>query len=767
MVSKPVRFFHAGGFSQLLLESADDLEHLKTLDQTLWVASSCPTRGLDLEPETLDFIDLDRDGRIRVPEILETIQWMTTVLRDRSSLPDGRDAVQLSKIDPDSDDGAQILQTITRIHQNLGLENQTEVTLAQTLDRSGIFAAVKSNGDGVIPVTAAEAEPVAALIQDILDTVGGVEDLSGELGVTLDGAKAFFEALEAYYNWWVLGHPSDRLPVPETDYSGELDAAAESEPGELHVAMQNEEAARERVEETEVEYKAVRDPELCDDIFPFGEATTTAFAAVEAIRVKVEDYFEQAELAAFDAQALDFLNFNKADIDAMESRSRADVVAMLDKVPLAKVTAKGPLPLVGEAVNPAFAEALATLNRDAVRVILGQEKPCISLEDWKQICQRLQPYADWLASKAGESVESLGLERIRQLITQTGHRESLEALIALDAALAAEVAAVSQVERLLRLHRDLFRLLNNYVALPEFYDQHSRAIFQMGSLIIDGCALNLCVEVMDQSAHSKIAANSGIFLVYCQCKRVGEEKDLTICAAVTNRNVGRITVGKNAVFYDRSGKDWDAKVVQIISNPISLRESVWAPFKKIGDIVSAQMEKISASRQADIEKSVSASVSNVDQSLSSGKAPAAPAAPASMGALMAGGGVAIAAVSSSVAYLAQTLSRINDIYILYTIVVIAVIVIGPSMILGFIKLRARDIGMILEASGWAINGRMRINLTLARELTHVGKLPEDSLRIPHAYVEKEGRKRRRTFWAIFILIAVVTGAGCWWYVNRL
>ena len=63
---EPIRFFRAGGFDQLLLEKAADLQHLRDLDQTLWVASSCPTRGLKLDPGTLDFVDSDGDGRIRI-----------------------------------------------------------------------------------------------------------------------------------------------------------------------------------------------------------------------------------------------------------------------------------------------------------------------------------------------------------------------------------------------------------------------------------------------------------------------------------------------------------------------------------------------------------------------------------------------------------------------------------------------------------------------------------------------------------------------------
>ena len=37
---------------------------------------------------------------------------------------------------------------------------------------------------------------------------------------------------------------------------------------------------------------------------------------------------------------------------------------------------------------------------------------------------------------------------------------------------------------------------------------------------------------------------------------------------------------------------------------------------------------------------------------------------------------------------------------------------GPSMLIAWLKLRQRSLGPLLDASGWAINGRMRINVPL-------------------------------------------------------
>jgi len=60
-------FFRAGGLDQVLFETADDFRNLGHLDQKLWVALSCPVKGLQFDSRTLELIDTDKDGRVRAP----------------------------------------------------------------------------------------------------------------------------------------------------------------------------------------------------------------------------------------------------------------------------------------------------------------------------------------------------------------------------------------------------------------------------------------------------------------------------------------------------------------------------------------------------------------------------------------------------------------------------------------------------------------------------------------------------------------------------
>jgi len=47
------KFFRAGGFDQVRLDTGADLMALDELDQKLWVALACPATGLEFDARTL------------------------------------------------------------------------------------------------------------------------------------------------------------------------------------------------------------------------------------------------------------------------------------------------------------------------------------------------------------------------------------------------------------------------------------------------------------------------------------------------------------------------------------------------------------------------------------------------------------------------------------------------------------------------------------------------------------------------------------------
>src|SRR2546427_742567 len=96
-------FFRAGGVDQVVIRTGQDIAHIGELDQKLWVALACPTRGIEFDSDTLDLIDEDKDGRIRPPELIAACQWAVERVRDPQVLADGGDVLQLSSLERDSE----------------------------------------------------------------------------------------------------------------------------------------------------------------------------------------------------------------------------------------------------------------------------------------------------------------------------------------------------------------------------------------------------------------------------------------------------------------------------------------------------------------------------------------------------------------------------------------------------------------------------------------------------------------------------------------
>src|SRR5208283_2390923 len=92
------KFFRAGGFDQVRLDTGSDLMALDQLDQKLWVALACPTTGLEFDKATLALIDTGKDGRIRAPELIAATKWAGGLLKNPDDLLKSSPSLALSAI---------------------------------------------------------------------------------------------------------------------------------------------------------------------------------------------------------------------------------------------------------------------------------------------------------------------------------------------------------------------------------------------------------------------------------------------------------------------------------------------------------------------------------------------------------------------------------------------------------------------------------------------------------------------------------------------
>src|SRR5947209_10898371 len=174
------KFFRAGGFPQVRLESGADLANLDQLDQKLWVALACPTTGLEFDAKTLALIDTDKDGRIRAPEIIAAAKWATSCLKNPDDLLKGSPSLPLSAINDATEEGKQLLSSARQILANLGKKDADSITIEDTTDTTKIFAQTVFNGDGIIPADSAEDDTVKTVISDMIACLGADTDRSGK-----------------------------------------------------------------------------------------------------------------------------------------------------------------------------------------------------------------------------------------------------------------------------------------------------------------------------------------------------------------------------------------------------------------------------------------------------------------------------------------------------------------------------------------------------------------------------------------------------------
>jgi hypothetical protein len=337
------------------------------------------------------------------------------------------------------------------------------------------------------------------------------------------------------------------------------------------------------------------------------------------------------------------------------------------------------------------------------------------------------------------------------------------------AALAAAQARYKPLEKVLLLCRDYVTLLRNFVSFQDFYAKRAKAllgrgadnespwaIFQAGTLVIDQRACNLCLKVSDMAKHNAQASDSGMFLIYCNCKHHASGQTMQIVAAMTVGDIRNLKVGKNALFYDRQGQDWEAEVVKIIDNPISIGQAFWSPYRKLGEWVSGLITKSAAEKENKSFAELTSKLQSTPKTADKAAAPA-PFDIAKFAGIFAAIGMAVGYIGAFFTSLATGVKEIAT-YAWWALPVailsLFMVISGPSMILAWMKLRKRNLAPLLNANGWAINADAIVNVLFGNTLTEQAQYPIVKLKDPHAKIKKltAGGK-----WAIAIA-AILLGA---------
>lgn len=477
-------------------------------------------------------------------------------------------------------------------------------------------------------------------------------------------------------------------------------------------------------------------------VAPYADQTDAVAEAYAAIDAKVKDFFLRSRLAQFADKAA-VLDVQEELVQGISAANLTEKTADIAAYPLFRIDGTDVIAL-DATPNPAWAAQWA--------VVKPLFTEAVTEAAWNEVGAKLAAFADYKASL-----------------------EVAETDIEVDE----ETANIQAVDKLLHLTRDFFTLLKNFVTLSDFYNPAVKAIFQAGTLYIDQRACDLCLRVNDAGAMAAQAAASNLFLVFCHCtnKVLGQEMD--IVAAVTVGDVSNIAVGKNCIFYDRQGNDWDARVTNVIDNPISIKQAAWSPYKKMASFVEEKIRKMAQSKEESVISNATASIDAKTDSAASAVAAAPAQQPTEYKEAAKAAGKAFdvakfagifAAIGMAVGFIGSFLATVIGVFaglawwqMILSILAIFLLISGPSMFLAWTKLRKRNLAPVLNANGWAVNAAAMISIAFGNAMTEQAKFPFSAkMRNADPFADKGTPLWKK---CIGYLIALLVILGVLWYFN--
>lgn len=555
------------------------------------------------------------------------------------------------------------------------------------------------NGDGVIVPGSTGDEKLAALIGQIVDAGYHALDSSGAQGLNQASLDAFVADAKALLAWADTGATLKKsMPVVNFDI-----------------------------------------------IIP----------AFQTIAFVVDDYFSRCAVLSL-AGNQDVLKDLSAQMAAILASPPAESSESLQKLPLALPRADGLLDL-GAAFNPLYADIASSF-------FAALKEPyalttTLDWSTWNKIKEDMNRYTAWIAQQPAGGVKGMPRELLTSALDEA-MLGSIKALIDKDLAEAPHAQGLRDLHDILVLKRDLLKILRNFVSMDEFYGQR-KGIFQSGRLFIDGRELELCLEVKNPAAHTTLAGLSSICLLYCDITRTTGEKS-SIVAALTAGTSDRVYVGRHGIYFDQENKDWNATITKVVIQPISIKEAFLSPYKWLARTIEEYAAKRASAAEANRQNQLKdIAQKSIEQPTKIGQA-AEQIVPKKVDVgTVAAIGVALGSIGAMITSILSLFIGMG-VWMPIGILTILLFISGPSMILAAIKLRRRDLSPLLNAEGWAINGRLKLNIPFGATLSHLAQLPPNSIRTlndPYAPKKKP--------WGLYIVLFLVVAFVVAWLLGWL
>jgi hypothetical protein len=708
-----------GGSVHVRCDRFSQLREAVQIPETQWVATSAPTTAFLADAVFLTHLDEDGNGRIRVDELQAATAWLAA-----------------------------------RLANDDGVDARSDVLIVSHL------------ADDAGALRAAATAVVAAVSPSTSKSAAGDGADAGQASVTLAQVRAADAALRA------RGENGDGIVAPQ-HLPTKVRALGEQMMA-LFPERTNRAGEKGLAPETLVEFKAARRA-LLDHlaqkpaVWVWGDNSLEYARRIALARETLDSHFLLCRLVASQPDARERFRLAADRIESLVG-DRVAMEKALAALPICPPDPAGVVTFSTLHRGPSY-ELLASLAQEVLAVVLGQSDQ-LQERAWRTITAHAEAILAWQATFDTSPVKSL----VDTLTTIDDDLAVIDGAQQQDLARQPALQAIAELEKLILFQRFLLDFANSFLSMRDIYTNR-RALFERGWGVLGGRRYEMSVVVPDTGAHMAVTSHGTACIIYGKVEdNAGGSFDVAM--PKTRGWSTELQPGKRGIFYDLRGAEYDLTVTHVVRHPVSVIEAALTPFLRIGELLKSKLHALDDGVEAAIAgqtRDVGARIDGARAALATTtttttttttattpKPPAdgAAAAPtSSMSNALAMGGLAVAAVGSSVAFIANQLKALtlSDIVSIIGIGFLAVAL--PSGFVGWLKLRRRNLAELLEGSGWALNDRLRLTPNLTARITQTpSRLAGSELEFmatPAPPGEPEARHAGAKLLALVVVVLVV------------
>ena len=680
-----------GGSTRVKITSGADIAHLDQLDPKMWTVLSCPSIGLEIEDKSLQYIDTDSDGRIRVNDIVATAKWMTSAIKNADLLLTGSDSFDIEQFNQEDATGKKLYNSSRQILANINKEGNI-ISLADTADTAKIFAKTQYNGDGVITELTTNDLDEKSAIAAIIKTVGSVSDRSGESGVNKELVEKFYQALTDYVAW--------QEATVEAPYGGDTDKAIE------------------------------------------------LYTALDA---KVKDYFVRAKLASFSPESTAKLDVQTSLIETISADNLTAKTDEIASYPLARITDKMELP-IDAAINPAWSDKFNTLIaivKPTEKAITETSWQAIgtafaTYNAWKAAKKGAEVEALGM-----ETIKKfIADDKKQSLLTLIAQDEALKEEAESIEMVNKFLHIYRDFYRLLRNFITFHDFYDKSKKVSAIF-QSGRLIIDQRE-----CRMCMKVTDMGKHNSMAAASGMYLIYCDCTSKfspakqaivaavTVGEIGDLVVGKnAIYYDNSGMVWDAVITKIIDNP-----ISIGQAFWSPYRRMATA------IENLINKSAADKDAAMMKDMTAKINAAPTTAPAAAADAKATPQPFDIGKFAGIFAALGMAVGMIGTALTALFKGIFALKWWQLIAAFAGIMLVISGPAMVMAWMKLRRRNIAPLLNANGWAINAASKISIPFGETLTDIARFPKLKLKDPYA---KKGLPTWKKWCISLLTLAVV------------